>query len=350
MRLKFLQNKDNYIWLILALALVLRLGAFFSFQPWEDDIVNNNLLRSDGASYQNIALGIMEGYDNGETFWAPGLPGYLAAIYSIFGVKPWVVLFLNCFISTFSVFLLYLVGKSLFAEKIALFAALLLAIEPHQIVYTQTLFSENLFIPLILLFFLFFIKYFAEHKRILLVFASVFLGLSMYFRPAANFLFVPAIISIYLFFKGTVMEKTKRAFLFLCFLLITMSPWLIRNYKLYDHFGLSTNGGYNLLYIFVGSVYNNQYQVDPDSTRKMLQNKVQETGGLEINNPFVLDQTEKSVAFELIQKEPVKFIQNYISGCLNIYSSLSSYQISSILGLEGSYVLGKNFYGVTQFS
>lgn len=172
----------------------------------------------------------------------------------------------------------------------------------------------------------------------------------MYFRPAANFLFVPAIISIYLFFKGTVMEKTKRAFLFLCFLLITMSPWLIRNYKLYDHFGLSTNGGYNLLYIFVGSVYNNQYQMDPDSTRKMLQNKVQETGGLEINNPFVLDQTEKSVAFELIQKEPVKFIQNYISGCLNIYSSLSSYQISSILGLEGSYVLGKNFYGVTQFS
>jgi hypothetical protein len=82
----------------------------------------------------------------------------------------------------------------------------------------------------------------------------------------------------------------------------------------------------------------------------MLQDKVEEAGGSEINNPFILDKTEKSVAFELIQKEPVNFIKNYLSGCLNIYTSLSSYQISSILGLEGTYVLGKNFYGVSQFS
>ncbi|MBK7866100.1 MAG: hypothetical protein IPJ75_03390 [Ignavibacteriales bacterium] len=119
---------------------------------------------------------------------------------------------------------------------------------------------------------------------------------------------------------------------------------------MYDHFGLSTNGGYNLLYVFVGSIYNNQYQMHPDSTHKMLQDKVKEAGGSKINNPFILDQTEKSVAFELIQQEPVKFIQNYLSGCANIYTSLSSYQISSILGLEGSYVLGKHFYGVSQLS
>lgn len=326
------------------------MGAFFSFAPWDVNIVNDKLLLSDGASYQNMALGMMEGFDNGETFWAPGFPAFLAAVYSIFGVKPWVVLFLNCFISTFSVFLLYLIGKKLFTEKIALFAALLLAIEPHQIVYTQTLFSENLFIPLILLFFLFFIKYLVEHQRLLLAVAAVILGLSMYFRPATNFLFIPVAISIFLYLKVTWMEKTKSILLFLFFLLITLSPWLIRNYMLHDHFGLSTNGGYNLLYIFVGSIYNNQYQMHPDSTFKMLQNKVKEAGGTEINNPFILDQTEKQVVFDLIQREPVKFIQNYISGCLNIYTSLSSYQISSILGLEGSYVLGKNFYGVSQLS
>lgn len=343
-------KKDNYIYLILILALFLRMGAFFSFAPWDENIVNNKLLLSDGASYQNMALGMMEGFDNGETFWAPGFPAFLAFVYSIFGVKPWVVLFFNCFISTFSVFLLYLIGNRLFTQKIALVAALLLAIEPHQIVYTQTLFSENLFVPLILLFFLFLIKYLAEHKRLLLAVAAVFLGLSMYFRPAANFLFIPVVIFIFLYLKETWMEKTKSVLLFLFFLLITLSPWLIRNYKLYDHFGLSTNGGYNLLYIFVGSIYNNQYQMHPDSTHKMLQDKVEEAGGSEINNPFILDKTEKSVAFELIQKEPVNFIKNYLSGCLNIYTSLSSYQISSILGLEGTYVLGKNFYGVSQFS
>ena len=336
--------------MILILALGLRLGAFLSFQPWDENIVSGKLLLTDGASYQNMALGMLEGYDNGETFWAPGFPAFLAAVYSIIGVKPWVILFLNCFISTFSIFVLYLIGEKLFTEKIALFSALLLAIEPHQIVYTQTFFSENIFIPLILLFFLFFIKYLAEHKRLLLVVAAVFLGLSMYFRPAANFLFIPVIISLYIFLKETWIEKTKSALLFLCFLLITLSPWLIRNYKLYDHFGLSTNGGYNLLYVFVGSIYNNQYQMHPDSTQKMLQDKVKDAGGSEINNPFILDKTEKSVAFELIQQEPAKFIQNYLSGCANIYTSLSSYQISSILGLEGSYVLGKHFYGVSQLS
>ncbi len=336
--------------MILILALGLRLGAFISFQPWDENIVSGKLLLTDGASYQNMALGMMEGYDNGETFWAPGFPAFLAAVYSIFGVKPWVVLFLNCFISTFSVVLLYQITKKLFTEKIALFSTLLLAIEPHQIVYTQTLFSENLFIPLLLLFFLFLLRYLTEHKPQLLVVAAVFLGLSMYFRPAANFLFIPVVISLFLYLKVTWIEKTKSVLLFLCFLLITLSPWLIRNYKLYDHFGLSTNGGYNLLYIFVGSIYNNQYQMHPDSTHKMLQDKVKDAGGSDIKNPFILDKTEKSVAFKLIKQEPVKFIQNYFSGCVNIYTSLSSYQISSILGLEGSYVLGKHFYGVSQLS
>ena len=347
---KFLTKKDNYIYLILILSLGLRLGAFISFAPWDENIVSGKLLLTDGASYQNMALGMMEGYDNGETFWAPGFPAFLAAVYSIFGVKPWVVLFLNCFISTFSVVLLYQITKKLFTEKIALFSTLLLAIEPHQIVYTQTLFSENLFIPLLLLFFLFFLRYLTEHKQLLLAVAAVFLGLSMYFRPAANFLFIPVVISIFLYLKVTWSEKTKSVLLFLFFLLITLSPWLIRNYKLHDHFGLSTNGGYNLLYIFVGSIYNNQYQMHPDSTHKMLQDKVKDAGDSEINNPFILDKTEKRVAFELIQEEPLKFIQNYLSGCVNIYTSLSSYQISSILGLEGSYVLGKNFYGVSQLS
>ncbi|MBK7866101.1 MAG: glycosyltransferase family 39 protein [Ignavibacteriales bacterium] len=193
------RNKNNYIYIILVVAFLLRLGAFISFSPWDESVVSSKLLLSDGASYQNLALGMLEGYDNGETFWAPGFPAFLAAVYSIVGVKPWVILFLNCFISTFSVFLLYLIGKKLFTEKIALFSAILLAIEPHQIVYTQTFFSENLFIPLILLFFLFFINYLAEHKRLLLVVAAVFLGLSMYFRPAANFLFIPVIISLYIF-------------------------------------------------------------------------------------------------------------------------------------------------------
>jgi len=82
----------------------------------------------------------------------------------------------------------------------------------------------------------------------------------------------------------------------------------------------------------------------------MLQDKVKDAGDSEINNPFILDKTEKRVAFELIQEEPLKFIQNYLSGCVNIYTSLSSYQISSILGLEGTSVLGKNRYGVSQFS
>ncbi|MBK6682082.1 MAG: hypothetical protein IPG53_19830 [Ignavibacteriales bacterium] len=149
------RNKNNYIYIILVVAFLLRLGAFISFSPWDESVVSSKLLLSDGASYQHMALGMLEGYDNGETFWAPGFPAFLAAVYSIVGVKPWVILFLNCFISTFRFSTLSNWKKSYSLKKIALFSAILLAIEPHQIVYTQTFFSENLFIPLILSLFFF---------------------------------------------------------------------------------------------------------------------------------------------------------------------------------------------------
>jgi hypothetical protein len=172
----------------------------------------------------------------------------------------------------------------------------------------------------------------------------------MYLRPAANYLFIPAIISIFVFVKIPLKEKVKGSLIFLLGLLITLSPWLLRNYKLHDHFGLTTNGGFNLLYVFVGSIYNNQYQMHPDSTLKMLQDKVKQKAGGEIVNPFILDKTEKSVAVDLILHEPLKFIQNYSSGCINIYTSISSYHLSAVLGLSGNSLLGANFYGVSQFS
>jgi len=350
MRFKFVQNKDNYIWLILCLALLLRLGAFFSFQPWEDEVVSTKILKTDGASYHNFALNILEGTDSGETFWAPGLPVFLAAIYTVFGVKLWVVLLFNCFISTASVLILYKIAKSFFAVNVAIISSFLLAIDPHQVIYSQTLLTENVFIPLILLFFLFYIRYMSNRKFLLLVVTAVFLGLSMYFRPVANYLFIFVAGAIILQTQHSWFKKVSRVLWFVFFLVLTLSPWLIRNYKIHNHFGLTTNGGYNLLYIFAGSIYNNQFQMHPDSTEKMLKRKMYESGGEQIKNPFVLDQNEKSVAFELIKEEPVKFFQNYFSGCLNIYTSLSSYQISSILGLEGSYVLSRNFYGVSQLS
>jgi len=350
MRFKFLQNKDNYIWLILVLALVLRLGAFFSFQPWEEQVVKDVLMRTDGVSYQNLALRIMEGIDNGETFWAPGFPLFLAGMYLVFGVKPWIILFFNCFLATGSAFILYRVAGTIFNRRTALLASLLFAVEPHQIIYTQTLFTENIFITLLLLFFYRYTNYLKDNKSRDIIFAAILLGLTMYVRPAVNYLFIPAILLIFIFSKQILLKRAGVSLLFLISILITLSPWLIRNYKFHDHFGLTTNGGYNLLHIFVGSIYNNQYRIHPDSTFKILQEKVERKLGAKVENPFILEDAEKSVAKELIFEEPYKFFQNYISGCLNIYTSLSSYQASAILGYDEKNVLGNRDYGVSQLT
>ncbi|MCA0389382.1 MAG: glycosyltransferase family 39 protein [Bacteroidetes bacterium] len=333
MRFKFLQNKDNYIWLILVLALSLRLGAFFSFQPWDPVTQNEVVLRFDAAQYHSLAVSLTEGDYRGNAFWAPGFPFFASLVYQIFGPKPWAVLLLNCFIGLISVFLLERMGTKFLGRRVGLLAALLMAIEPHQIMYSQMFYTENLFIPILLASAFSLLLYVEKVKISDLILSAFFLALCVYIRPAANYIVVVWAGFLLFHFGKKWKEGVRAAAVLLGVLLLVLSPWLIRNYMLYGYFGHTTNGGFNVAYIFASSIYENQYGMTKDSSLAILQDRVQKSGK-DLSNPFILDQVETEVGWQVIKSHPKEYLINHFFGSTNIYFSLSTNLLAEILHIK----------------
>lgn len=102
---------------------------------------------SDG--YETIALSLLQ---RGEYALTPGVPTslrepsfplYIALVYSLFGVRPWVIVLLNCLLSAATGWLLWLAGRRLFGELAALAAFAVFMVHPQAIYYCAYFFRET---------------------------------------------------------------------------------------------------------------------------------------------------------------------------------------------------------------
>ena len=91
-------NENKCLIITICFAIVLRLLFFFSIKPWDEQVVKNRILIDDAIGYHNLALDILEDVSFSSfssTQRTPGYPFFVAIIYSLFGVLPWVVLFVQ---------------------------------------------------------------------------------------------------------------------------------------------------------------------------------------------------------------------------------------------------------------
>lgn len=324
--------------IILAAALLLRLAVLFSFQPWEPQTQNEVVLRYDAVQYNSLAISLTEGSYQGNAFWAPGFPFFVSIVYLIFGIKPWAVLLLFCFIGLASVIMVERIGTRFFGEKTGLLAALLMALEPHQIMYSQMFYTETLFIPILLVAAYRFLLFLDDEKIKNLLFSAFFLGLAVYIRPAANYLFFAWAIVLMYHFGRKWQTGLQRVLVYGGVLLLVMSPWLIRNYALYGYVGHTTNGGFNVIYVFASSIYENQYGMTKDSSLSILEKRVKKSKR-DLTNPFILDEVEKEVGMEIIKSHPTEYLINHFYGSTNIYFSLSTNLLAEILHIDDEILL-----------
>lgn len=54
------------------------------------------------------------------------------------------------------------------------------------------------------------------------------------------------------------------------------------------------------------------------------------------------------MAIDIIKQYPLEYLQNHILGCFNIYTSLSTYNLSTILGIQQNKILNTEKYGSSQ--
>lgn len=230
-------------WLIAALSITIRL-------PWT--LLAEVTPVSDFAGYDSLATHWLDtgdfGFPNGRAYRTPGYPGFLAALYAIFGHDWRVAQVCQAFLGAYSSAAIVLLASRMYSPRTAGLAGLLHAVWPTTLAYTAVLASENLGIPLLLTSLLALGQESPSLASRLSATASagVAFGLMVLARPAGVF-FLPA-LALLAFFEFV--SGRKRMIPLLAFLVaagLVLAPWLVRNERL--GLGvptLSTSGGINL--------------------------------------------------------------------------------------------------------
>lgn len=329
---KILKNRDNYIYLILGLALVLRLGAFSSFKPWEEGVEKNFILHADANLYHDFALNILELKYTLSDRVSPGFPLLLSLTYSIFGITPWIVLLLNIVFNLICIFLVFQTAKTIFNGKIAILASSFMSLDIHQIVFTQTLLTDTSFTLLIVASFYFLVKYLKERGIQFLFYSGVILALAVLFRPIGVYLYQFVGILILSIPKFSFKEKFRGTLVFIAAYLLILAPVLGINYANFGHFGISRLGGLNYLYVNAMSVYEIQGNLSHEESIKLVNKRVKEFGGDSITNPAEREQLYLTVGSQIIKENLSSYLVNHINGSVNIFTSLSTYNIARVFG------------------
>jgi 4-amino-4-deoxy-L-arabinose transferase-like glycosyltransferase len=234
------------IYFVLTLAVVTRL-AWVLFSP--------ALPTSDFGWYENRAVEIIEGrgYSVGGVPTAHRLPGYvlfLAAIHYVFDRSLLAAKLANVFLGVLTVYLTYMIALKTFSKRIALVAAIMVALTPSLILYAGLLASENLFTSLFLSSLLAFLQYLHTRKQSYTLLSGITLGLAVLIRPAV--LLLPGLWLLYLLFKQEAIRRVAaQAALMGLPIIVCLLAWTVRNYVRLERFiPLSTDAGSVLLISF----------------------------------------------------------------------------------------------------
>lgn len=201
---------------------------------------------SDAAAYDNLGLSISQGkgYINNDgsphSFRPPFYPAFLAVMYKLFGHSYQAVRIAQSLLGAVTCVSIFFIGKKAYGSVVGILAASISVfylpfIKSAELLLTELLFT---FILGLIIFYLFRIRF--AVKTLDCVIAGILLGLSALTR-SMMLIFPLLMIPLFVSSKRTF---NKKYFIILLSFFVTLLPWIIRNYIVYDAFiPVSTQGG-----------------------------------------------------------------------------------------------------------
>jgi 4-amino-4-deoxy-L-arabinose transferase-like glycosyltransferase len=231
----------------------------------ECEIIAKNLVR--GQGYRGISWGQPE--EHPTAYRPPAIPVSWAILFTIFGHRYDVLRWADVLYGTLSVFLIFLIGRRMFNERVGLMAAAALAAWPAAILVSSGLLSETLYVMLELLFVWLCLRAGDRPTLARFVPAGLCAGLACLTRP--NLLLLLPFLPLW---SAVVFRRDWRALVKSLAVpaaaVAVIAPWTYRNYLVFHKFiPVSTLSGTNLL------VGNNDLVVKyPDRTGYLLDDKI----------------------------------------------------------------------------
>ena len=169
----------------------------------------------------------------------PGYPIFLAICYVIFGINTLSFYMPQILLSAFSCILIYFIAKKIFNARVAIISSLLFALYPDLIFWTYMVRTETLFIFLLALIFWLLLKDNKDYPFAFIM--GALLGITCLTKLTLLFFAPIIIVWEFLFFKTSNQRKLIYLFI-LCFsFILTLSPWIIRNYAVFGSFSILTD-------------------------------------------------------------------------------------------------------------
>lgn len=230
-------KKHKWLIVIFVIALLVRIAFVFStpVQIWDEtvyanlgyDLSNNPLDYSVANNGWSDFIPQSEGFYGWPNmgFRAPLLSYLLMPLY-LFHLD-FLVIFFIAIIGALSVCLVYLLGKKLFNEKVALYSAILFSLIPLHVVYSAKILTGVLFTFFVLLTFFSFWKGYEENNKKHKVLFGVFLALALLSRYTA--LWIMPIFLLYFLARDKSLKFLKDKYLWYSILAFfgTLIPWFI---------------------------------------------------------------------------------------------------------------------------
>lgn len=238
-------DKKTFRFLIIIFLLALINTSFFIFvykyrQP----------LDSISSYYDSIAWSFAQGKGLIDPWWGqgqpliyktPSYPIFVGIIYNLFGHNPLLVLIIQAILYSLCTVLLYFIARKVCDESTSILASLALALYFPLAYYASGILTEIFSIFLSALVILFWLKYSKTRQKKYMAFSGIFLGINVLCKPI--FLFFPVVIIIHLLWLGIKrLELLAATGILLVSISLVMTPWVVRNYLIYNEFILLSKG------------------------------------------------------------------------------------------------------------
>jgi 4-amino-4-deoxy-L-arabinose transferase-like glycosyltransferase len=187
----------------------------------------------DETAYLRMAREILaDGDFRARWLWPPGQPYFIAAVFSIVGENLAAVKVVQVVLSTLSVYLVFLITRRVFRNATtALVASGITAVYPNLIAFSHYLWSETLFIFLLLCFIHTFLLSFTRHRYRFLIAGGILFSMGCLTRPVL--LPCSVIVGFYLWsrLRATPRVLAATVVVFAITVVATLTPWAVRNYR-----------------------------------------------------------------------------------------------------------------------
>ena len=242
---QYLKNKETYLLIFLFLfSFLIRIPIIFIFgdasleHEWE--ILVHNLIIHGQLVYERFDEFLLP------NLWMPPLYAYYIYIFSFFGLESQnyvlLVLFSQVLLASISVAVFYKINTLFFSKKLSFYSSLLYSLFPLHLYACGQISSISLQTFLLILFFYFFFQVVKKKNFSSIALFSFITGLLILLRGEFSIISILSILYLFLFFKIPI----KKVLLIFLITLVTISPYLIRNYLIFGKITIVETSGYNL--------------------------------------------------------------------------------------------------------